>query len=85
MIVDKKIIKLRGEPYAVLLHRDDYTGHDRIMVRKVKKIEGLGVTSYVVKTPDGGVDVTGDMFRYETDQADVEKHRRWYHETHYNP
>ena len=82
MIVDKKIVQLRGIAYAVLLHRDDYTGHDEIMVRRVKKIEGLGVTSYVVKTPDGGVDVTRELMRYEADQADAEKHRRWYYETH---
>lgn len=82
MIVDKKIVKLRGIAYAVLLHRDDYTGHDNIMVRRVKKIEGLGVTSYIVKTPDGGVDVTGELMRYESDHAEHEKLRRFYYEGH---
>lgn len=77
MVIDKKVVKLRGIPYAVFVDRNDYDGRDVVRVRKCKRVSsGWPGQKWIIKTPDGEVDVTYEILRAEADQAAIEKSRR---------
>lgn len=78
MIKERKIIKFDCSLYCVFKIQDDWSGHDTFHIRKVNRVrEGY----YTVKTPEGVIEVSKDVQDFETSQADVEKWRKWYHET----
>lgn len=82
MIAEKKVVKFRCELYCILLYRDDYTGADSLMVRKVRDSYRGEKCSPYVKTPEGRISVSDAVMEYESDKEDYERLKRWYKETH---
>lgn len=77
MIVERKVLKFDCVLWCLLKIRDDWSGNDAVTFRKVHTRNNR----YFCKTPEGEIDVTADVLVLVSNEADIDKWRRWYHDT----